>query len=170
MLNDSQKFSESSIYRNYSRVFEGLGKVPFEYNIQLDGSIPPVMHPSQLVAIALQERLKIHLDSMVMAGIIANVTEPTKWVNYLLIVERKNGSLKFCLNPRDLNRAIIREHFRIPTLDDIIHNFHGKNEFSQSLTWVEGSTKFHWMRHVHFYAHSINHLEDLNAENALWHI
>ena len=31
--------------------------------------------------------------------------QPTDWVNNLVIMEKKNGSLRLCLDPRDLNKA-----------------------------------------------------------------
>ena len=55
---------------------------------------------------------------------------PTKWVNSLVIVEKRNGSLRLCLDPRDLNRAISREHYRIPTAEDIASRLSGKKLFS----------------------------------------
>ena len=123
-------FFNSLIYKQYYKVFEGLGKVPFEYKIRLDPNVTPVVHPPRRVPLSLQDRLKQQLVAMEQAGIITPVTEPTKWVNCLLIVKKKNGSLRLCLDPRDLNKAILREHFSIPTLDDIIHSFHGKKFFT----------------------------------------
>ena len=42
-----------------------------------------------------------------------------KWVNSLVVVENPDVSLRLCLDPRDLNKAIKREHFQLPTFEDI---------------------------------------------------
>ena len=55
---------------------------------------------------------------------------PTPWVNSLVIVEKRDGSLRLCLDPRDLNKAIRREHHRIPTAEDIASRLSGKKVFS----------------------------------------
>ena len=34
----------------------------------------------------------------------------------LVIVEKPNGNLRLCLDPRELNKAIKRQHFQIPTV------------------------------------------------------
>ena len=47
-----------------------------------------------------------------------------------MIVNKKNGSLRLCLNPRHLNQAIKREHYKIPTIQDIANDFKGKTVFS----------------------------------------
>ena len=39
-------------------------------------------------------------------GIIARVTQPTDWVNSLVIREKENGRLRLCLDPIDLDKAI----------------------------------------------------------------
>ena len=51
-------------------------------------------------------------------------------MNNLVIVEKKNGSLRLCLDPRDLNKAVKREHYKIPTMQEIASEFAGKTVFS----------------------------------------
>ena len=38
----------------------------------------------------------------------------------MLIVEKKDKTLRLCLDPRDLNVAIKREHYMLPTCEDVI--------------------------------------------------
>jgi len=46
------------------------------------------------------------------------------------VVEKKDGSLRLCLDPKDLNKAIKREHYKIPTMEEIVAEFAGKKVFS----------------------------------------
>ena len=52
-------------------------------------------------------------------GVIRKVEEPTGWVSSMAIVEKPEGRLRICLVSRHLNKAIKREHFQLPTLEDI---------------------------------------------------
>ena len=63
-------------------------------------------------------------------GVIAQVNCPTDWVSSLVIAEKKNGSLKLCLDPRDLNMAIKREHYSVPTAQKTTSNFSEAKYFS----------------------------------------
>lgn len=64
-------------------------------------------------------------------GIITKVTEPTDWVNALVVVEKpRTGALRICLDLRDLNKAIRRPHYPLPTLDDVISRLSGARYFS----------------------------------------
>ncbi|RXN04788.1 crumbs -like protein [Labeo rohita] len=77
----------------------------------------------------LRSHLKKELDSMEKAGIIAKVTEPTNWVNALVVVKKpRTGKLRVCLDPRDLNKAIKRPLW--PTLDDVTPKLAGAQFFS----------------------------------------
>ena len=63
--------------------------------------------------------MKAQLNDMEKRGVIRKVEEPTNWVNSMAIVEKPDGSLRICLDPRHLNKAIKREHFQLPTIEDI---------------------------------------------------
>lgn len=47
-----------------------------------------------------------------------------------MLVEKPNGKLRICLDPKPLNDCIKREHYLIPTSDDILSRLSGKNMFS----------------------------------------
>ena len=47
--------------------------------------------------------------------IIAPVTTPTEWVSSITYPTKQDGSLRICLDPHNLNKAIIREHYKAPT-------------------------------------------------------
>lgn len=115
----------------YEEVFAGLGSFPGEpYSIVLKDNVTPVINPPRRVPLALHDKLKRTLEQLEQDGIIAKVNKPTDWVNSLVIVEKQNGSLRICLDPRNLNKAIKREHHMIPSADDIISRLEGKQVFS----------------------------------------
>ena len=55
----------------------------------------------------------------------------TDWVNSPVVVEKSSGSLRLCLDPKDLNKAIKREHYKIPTIQEISSELAGKSVFSK---------------------------------------
>ncbi|CAC5365633.1 unnamed protein product [Mytilus coruscus] len=64
--------------------------------------------------------------------VIRKVDEPTDWVNSLVVVEKpKTGKLRICLDPRNLNKAIKREHFALPTIEDITTRLTGVTYLSK---------------------------------------
>ena len=63
-------------------------------------------------------------------SILAKVTEPTQWVNSLVVVET-NNKLRVCLDPRDLNKAIQRPHYPMRTLEDTLPELAGAKVFTK---------------------------------------
>lgn len=54
---------------------------------------------------------------MVTNKILSPVTEPTEWVNNIVIVPKNNGDIRICMDPRNLNKYVRRELFQIPISD-----------------------------------------------------
>ena len=74
--------------------------------------------------------MKAELDRMEATGVIKNVDIATQWVNSMVCVKKKNGSVRICLDPRDLNNAVLQEHHKIATLEDIVFRFSGAKHFT----------------------------------------
>jgi hypothetical protein len=83
--------TEELVFSEYSDVFEGTGCLPGVYRLETDPSVKPVVHPPRKIPIALRDKLKIELDRLTDRKIIVPVTEPTQWVNDLVIVEKSNS-------------------------------------------------------------------------------
>ena len=73
------------------------------------------------VPIKYKEEIKKELAEMVWQRIITKQTEPTPWVSSLTYPKKANGKLRICLDPKDLNKAIIHENHKAPTLKKIAH-------------------------------------------------
>lgn len=126
----SEANNSSNILDGYKDVFTGLGQMPGTYHIKIDKNISPVVHAPRRVPLALEDKLKKTLMEMERLEVITKQDQPTDWVNSLLVVEKKDGSLRLCLDPRDLNKAIKREHYRIPTCEDVLAKLSGKSVFT----------------------------------------
>ena len=114
----------------YPSVFSGLGQFPGVHHIHIDPNMAPVVHGCRKISIAVMDRLKTTLQELVEREVLEPVTESMEWVNNLVITEKKNGSLRVCLDPRDLNEAIKRQHFSIPTPEEVLCRLSGKSIFT----------------------------------------
>ena len=114
----------------YADVFKGLGNMKDEYTIRIDSTVSPVVHAARKVPAALRDDLQKELQHMEKERVIEKVDHPTDWVNSLVIVQKKGGGLRLCLDPRDLNRAVRREHYQLPTIEEIASRQSGNKVFS----------------------------------------
>ena len=115
--------STEELLDKYKDVFDGLGLFPGEYHLNIDPSVPPVVHASQCIALALKPKLKEELDNMVKDDVLVKlgVNDHSDWVNPLVVIEKPlTKKRRICLGPKDLNEVVKHEHYTMPTLDDII--------------------------------------------------
>ncbi|XP_033731746.1 uncharacterized protein K02A2.6-like [Pecten maximus] len=125
------KQTNHSILQEYSEVFSGTGCLPDQHHIEIDVTVKPVVHPPRRVPVALRDKLSKELVRMESTGVIEKVDEPSDWVNSMVLVEKPNGKLRICLDPKDLNGAIKREHFPLPTSDEVSSRLSGAKFFSK---------------------------------------
>lgn len=113
--------TNESVLNENPDLFQGIGLLPGKADIQIDPSVTPVVHPPRKVPVSLRDKFKAELDRMCQTDVIAKVDEPTPWVNSLVIVEKPGtDKIRICLDPKDLNNAIIRPHYPMRTLEDIL--------------------------------------------------
>ena len=121
--------------------FDCIGDMQGEYDIKTDLTIPSVQHRRWKVPIEYKEGIEKELAEMVQQKIIIKQTEPTPWVSSLTYPKKANGKLRICLDPKDLNKAIIHENHKAPTLEKIAHVLTGATKFSK----VDGNKAFFGM-------------------------
>lgn len=124
------KIEAAKLIKEFDDVFEGLGKLPGTCHINLKPDSVPVLRYRKRIPESLHERLKEELQVMEKTKVISLIDYPTEWVNNLQIVEKPNGSLRLCLDPKPLNECIRREHFMIPTAESIIGRLAGMTVFT----------------------------------------
>ena len=87
-------------------------------------SIPPyIIAPSEL------KELKAQLEELLSKGLIRPGTSP--WGALVLFVKKKDGSLRLCIDYRQLNRATIRNQYPLPRIDELFDQLHGSWVYSK---------------------------------------
>ena len=121
--------SKDTIRVEFADVFRGLSNLG-KYHITFRDDLNPVIHPARRVPHSLLDRLENCLETNLKCGVLKKVDQPTDWVHNIVVIEKKNGSLRLCLDPRDLNKVVKREHYKIPTVQEIPSHLGGKKVFS----------------------------------------
>ncbi|CAC5365064.1 unnamed protein product [Mytilus coruscus] len=66
---------------------------------------------------------------MLKLGVIVRQKEPTAWVNSMVTVVKSNGDVRICIDPKDLNKTIRREHYPMKT--EVVANIPNAKVFSK---------------------------------------
>ena len=106
----SGNLTRDKILSEYKDVFEGLGHIG-DTTIITDHSVKPVQHAPRRVPVALRDRVKAKLDELERKGIVEKVAIPTGWISSIVVVTTPN-KIRICLDPKDLNTAVIRPKYQ----------------------------------------------------------
>ena len=110
---------------DYADVFDNkLGILPGKDHFQVNPDICPVVSPVRRIPISLKANVKAELDNLTDQNVITPIQDPTDWVSNLVVTMKKNG------DPQCLNKALKREHFRLPVSDDILPELSNAKLFS----------------------------------------
>lgn len=79
----------------------------------------------------MQKKVGEKLDELEAMDIIEKVNEPSQWVSPAIIVPKKDGDIRICVDMRQLNVAIQHEKLPIPTVDEILYKMNEAEVFSK---------------------------------------
>ena len=116
---------------SYPNQFDPIGYFKSDYHIVLKPDHHPMIHVPRKCPIHLRDEIEEELKTMESQGIIRKVSELTEWVSSIVYIRKKNGKLRLCLDPKDLNRAIMRCHYKTPTMEELAHKLSGAQHFSK---------------------------------------
>ena len=116
----------------YPNSFDRLGSLKGAYNIRIDPSVKPATHARRKVPIESKEAIDKELDYLIEEEIITEQVEPTPWVSSVTFPRKPNGEVRVCLDPSNLNKAIIREHHKPMTVEEIAHKLAGATVYTKA--------------------------------------
>jgi hypothetical protein len=133
------------VVREYPDVFpEELPRMPPDRDIEcildlIPGTSPIAKRPYRMAAPELAE-LKKQLRELQQSGFIRSSSSP--WGAPVLFVEKKDKSLRMCVDYRSLNEATIKNKYPLPRIDDLFDQLKGAKYFSK----VDLRTGYHQLK------------------------
>ncbi len=85
-------------------MFTGEGRFKEKLYLEVNKEIPPTKIPVRKVPIALRKPIKENLDRLVKLDVLTKVKVPTDWISSMVAVQKKDGSVRLCIDPKPLKR------------------------------------------------------------------
>ncbi|KAL0555989.1 hypothetical protein IC582_004492 [Cucumis melo] len=128
------KPKDVSVVKEFLDVFlDDLSGLPLDREIEftielLLGTTPISQAPYRMAPSELKE-LKMRLQELVDKGYIRSSVSP--WGAPVLFVKKKDGTLRLCIDYRQLNKVTIRNKYPLPHIDDLFDQLKGATLFSK---------------------------------------
>ena len=98
-----------------------------QHSINTKGSHPIRQQPRRLPPFRREEVHQL-LDDMLSRDIIQPSTSP--WASPIVLVKKKDGTTRFCIDYRKLNSVTCRDAYPLPRIDDTLDTLSGSQWFS----------------------------------------
>ena len=125
---------EFLVVKEFPDVFlEELPGIPPEREVDLSikivpGTAPVSRAPYRMAPLELKE-LRLQLQEMLDKGFIRPNVSP--WGASVLFVKKKDGTLRMCIDYKQINKVTVKNKYPLPRIDDLFDQLKGAGIFSK---------------------------------------
>lgn len=119
---------EECIFQEYVNIDHSVIKSPaYEMEIQLENQTPFYYHPRRLSYVEKSE-VREMIQELLEKGIIKPSDSP--YASPIVLVKKKNGDTRMCVDYRALNKLTVRDNFPLPLIEDCLEYLNNKKVFT----------------------------------------
>ena len=131
-LDDEQREQLVALLMRHQDAFatssEDLGKTAV-YTHKIDtGTSKPIKQPARRLPIHQKKEAEEEINKMLAKEIIEPSSSP--WASPIVLVRKKDGTIRFCVDYRKLNAVTIKDSYPLPRIDDSLDALAGSTWFS----------------------------------------
>ena len=108
---------------------KGIHPNTHSHHIYTHEGAKPVRNPQRRMNPALKDIVKEELQKLLNVNFIYPISD-NKWVSPLVVVPKKNGKWRICVDYRELNKATLKDYFPLTFIDQVLDMLVGKKYFS----------------------------------------
>lgn len=128
----TQRREVARILTKYASVFsetdDDIGRTGIIRHRINTGDATPVKQPIRRTPVHLTPEVDKQIDEMLNKNVIQPSTSP--WSSGIVLVTKKDGSKRFCIDYRKLNDATVKDSYPLPRIDDTLEQLAGAKWFS----------------------------------------
>eukprot|EP00731_Ephydatia_muelleri_P006361 Em0003g609a len=107
---------------------EELGRTAVVQHSIVMGDAPPIKQPSRPIPVARQHEVRKLLDEILQKDVIQPSASP--WASPVVLVQKKDGTMWFCIDYRKLNAVTRKDAYPLPRIDETLEALGGSKWFS----------------------------------------
>ena len=128
---DDKKAAIEMIKRNaniFSKNDMDMGRTNLvKHHIELTDPIP-FKESYRRIPPQMYDEVKIHIQEMLDLGAIRHSNSP--WSSAIVLVRKKDGRLRFCIDLRKLNNRTVKDAYSLPRIETLLDTFLGSTIFT----------------------------------------
>ena len=130
-ITEGEKKELQSLLKSFGNIFVSedgsLGRTSVvKHGINTSGN--PIRQPIRRQAESLKSAVNSEVEKMLSKGVIRQSNSP--WSSPVVMVKKKNGSWRFCIDYRKLNTATYLDAYPLPRIDATLESLAGSTLFT----------------------------------------
>jgi hypothetical protein len=127
------KIGDHAVLTEFEDVFQEVPRLPLKRDIDFSINLMPraapmSKYPYRMSTPELKE-LQLHLEELLKKGYILPSVSP--WVALVLFVKKKDGTLRLCIDFKQLNKVTVKNKYPLLRIDDLFDQLKGAKIFSK---------------------------------------
>ena len=126
-IDEAQSLEVKSLLAKRSSVFSAhkfdIGHTKIVKHVINTGTALPVKQPLRRMPPLKREAIREEIDRMKAQGVIEPSASP--WASPVVLVKKKDGSWRFCIDYRKLNDVTLKDSYPLPRIDDSLDALRG---------------------------------------------
>ncbi|KAJ8373726.1 hypothetical protein SKAU_G00043060 [Synaphobranchus kaupii] len=101
----------------------------FVHRVKVDASVTPVHQKLCRLPLSVTGAVSDELKRLLAAGVIEPI-DASAWVSPIVVIQKKSGKIRMCVDLREPNKAVIIDAFPLPHMDKLLSSLQGSTVFS----------------------------------------
>jgi len=114
----------------FAKDINELGRTDLVQHRIYTENVPPIKQRAYNVPPSEQEFIKEEIERMLESKIIRSSESPSPWASPVVLVRKKNGKLRFCVDYRKLNSITKKDAYPLPRIQEMLNTLAGSQWFS----------------------------------------
>ena len=119
----------------------GLDPNLVAHALNVESGAKPVVQPMRTFHPDVEAQIIQEIQKLLTVGFIKPIMHP-KWLSNIVLVKKKNGQIRCCVDFRNLNKACPKDEFPLPNMDMLIDSVAGHAMFS----FMDGFSSYNQIR------------------------
>ncbi|GFW65481.1 transposon Tf2-9 polyprotein [Trichonephila clavipes] len=86
----------------------------------------PVYQPARRLSFSENQDVNKQIDEWLEQGIVRPSSHTSEYASPIVLVKKKDGTTRLCVNYRKLNRTLVKDRFPLPLIEDVLDKLQGE--------------------------------------------
>ncbi len=97
--------------------------------VTISSDVAPVRQKLSRLPLCVRDAVSEEIHCLLELGIIERV-DASLWVSLIVVIQKKSGAIRMCVNLREANKAVVTDSYHLPHIEEMLFLLRGATVFS----------------------------------------